>query len=177
MFELYLKDSAIFLDLANQSLEARQSEEACRYFRASVFFAYSALEAFVFYLGNSFSQANNIEPMEIAYLNDKRVYFDPSVGVRERTEYHTLEDKIRILLRRFSPESSVGKSEWEKLQNFKKFRDSLVHPKQIDDLTSVDEYLSKATDGLQAVIDIMNSLSIKIFNKAMRQKLLDLRPD
>ena len=103
--------------------------------------------------------------------------FDPAVGLKERSEYHSLEDKIRVLLRRFAPEVNTGMGSWQRLHVFKEFRDSLVHPKQIEDVTSEAEYLQNATDGLKSVIDIMNLLSLSIYQRPIRQKLLDLRPD
>jgi hypothetical protein len=133
MFEIYLQDAAIFLN-RGRILESRgQLEDAYRYYRASVFCSYSALEAYVHYISASFDHAGNIERHETAYLNDKRLYFDPSEGVKERIEYHPLEGKIRVLLRRFAPELDLGGNMWNRLKGFKVFRDSLVHPKVLDD--------------------------------------------
>ncbi len=177
MFELYLKDSAVFLDRGKQASRVADFEDACRYYRASVFCAYSALEAFVYYIASSFDQTNTVEKHEIAFINDRRVLFDPTVGLKEKSEYHSLEDKIRVLLRLFAHEVNMGMGSWQRLHVFKEFRDSLVHPKQIEDVTNEAEYLQNASDGLQSVIDIMNLLSLSIYQRPIRPKLLDLRPD
>lgn len=177
MFEEYLTDSKVFLSAGSEAQNGGQADDARRYFRASVFCTYSALEAFVNYIADSFEKADNLERHEIAYINDKRLIFDPGKGLTERTEFHSLEDKIRALLRRFAPELDLNAPIWSQFRQFKKFRDVLVHPKEYEDTLSAGDYLRRANLGLQSVIDIMNLLSKRIFGSPLRQKLLDLRPE
>jgi hypothetical protein len=177
MFEVYLTDAATFLEQGKQAVLKGHVEDARRYCRACVFCAYSALEAFVHYISVSFEQANSIEKHETAYLNDKRLSFDPTKGVVERSEYHPLEEKIRVLLRRFAPEVDLGGTMWRQLKAFKLFRDSLVHPKKPEDDIDIADYSRNAETGLQIMIDIMDLLSTKIYKKPIRRKLRDLRPE
>ena len=61
--------------------------------------------------------------------------------------------------------------------DFKKFRDSLVHPRQVDDETSLHEYQTTIRAGLRAIIELMNVISQGMFRKPLRRRLLDLIPE
>src|SRR5262249_32612824 len=126
----------------------------------------------------SFAKAESLTPHEIAFLNDKNLYFSPDKGTLvEKTEFHRLEDKLKLLIRKFSPNFDFKSASWSRFMEFKDFRDSLVHPRQIDDETSVKDYQGRLHRGLTGIIDIMNCLSKGVFGKPLRKKLLDLIPE
>jgi hypothetical protein len=174
LFEEYLEDSHHFM-LKASSLHS--SGEARRYYRVSVFCAMSAIEAFVNYVGDAFAESASLEPYEIAFLTDRQ--FAPSKGrfeVLETMEYHRLEDKLKFLIQKFLPSFNFERTPcWGRLIGFKKFRDSLTHPRQEEDETGLQEYKTITARGLSSIIEIMNYLCTGIFHKPLRKKLLDLK--
>jgi hypothetical protein len=66
---------------------------------------------------------------------------------------------------------------WSELQEFKDFRDSLVHPRKSEDETDVATYNAKVMAGLRATIQGMNEINQGIFGKQIRKQLLDLMPE
>lgn len=177
MFEDYLQDSYDFLNLAEQLAENNDERGARRCYRAAVFYASGAIEAFINYIADSFAQAENIPDHEIAFLNDKLIFFSADKGLSERTEYHRLDDKIRVLMRRFLQDFDFRSVTWNKFMEFKRLRDSLVHPRQVDDETPLVAYKKTVRESLKAIIEIMNALSQGLWRKPLRRQLLDLIPD
>ena len=177
MFEEYLQDSYEFLILAKRATEDHDDRQAKRYYRASVFYASGAIEAFVNYIADSFAKAGSLSEFETAFLNDETIVFSVNKGVVHRSDYHSLEDKLRLLIRRFVPDFSFNSTAWSGLMEFKKLRDSLVHPRCSEDETGIAEYQLKVSKGLSTVIEVMNSISRGIFGKPLRRHLLDLIPE
>ena len=102
MFEDYLIDSYSFYLEGNSCTESRKAK---RYFRASIFYAASSIEAFANYLADTFNQGNSLTQFEIAFLLDKKIVFDnEKIEVKQRTEYHRIEDKLKILIKKFVKE-------------------------------------------------------------------------
>jgi hypothetical protein len=155
MFEEYLQDSYQFLCLAEDLAKVSKERDARRYYRASVFYASGAIEAFVNYIADSFAKAGSISQHEISFLNDKALIFSVDKGIIERTEFHRLDDKIRLLMRKFVPDFDFQGVTWVKFKEFKDFRDSLVHPRQVDDETQIADYHKRVRAGLKAIIEIM----------------------
>jgi hypothetical protein len=176
MFEEYLQDAYGFLESAKK---AGNERDARRYYRASTFYISGAMEAFVNYIAQSFAEAGKLNPHEIAFLNDKVLTFSPEkVQLVDKLEFHRIEDKLKVLIRRFLPKIDLGKKTWwGELQKFKDFRDSLVHPKKSDDETQISEYDQKVSSGLKATIQGMNEISRGVYGKPLRKKLLDLIPE
>src|ERR1700721_2055878 len=177
MFEEYLQDSYEFLLVAENSSRGPSGREARRYYRASVFYASGAIEAFVNYIADSFAKAGNIPNHEICFLNDRSLVFSVKKGLREKPEYHRLEDKIRLLMHKFVSQFDFQSMTWIKFMEFKAFRDSLVHPRQADDETDLSQYQKKVVAGLRAIIEIMNCISKGMFGTPLRKQLLDLIPE
>ena len=173
MFEEYLQDSSEFLLIAEKASNER---EARRYYRASVFYSAGAIEAFVNYIADSFAQAKSLTAHETAFLNDRRLVFSIDSGLNERTEYHSIDDKLRLLLDKFVPDFDFSSSLWSNFMQFKNFRDLLVHPRQPEDKTKIGEYQTKVPTGLSSIIELMNCVSNGIFKKPLRKQLLDLIP-
>ena len=176
MFEEYLQDSNEFLSIAEEAFKASNEREARRYYRASVFYSAGAIEAFVNYIADSFAQAESLTAHETAFLNDKRLIFSIDRGLNERTEYHSIDDKLRLLLNKFVPDFDFSSGIWSSFMQFKNFRDLLVHPRQADDKTEIIEYQTKVQAGLSSIIELMNCVSKGIFKKPLRRQLLDLIP-
>ena len=177
MFEEYLQDSYEFLSIAERLYKESNLREARRYYRASVFYASGAIEAFINYIADCFAKGESISKYEISFLNDKALFFTPDKGLKEKVEFHKLDDKIRFLMKKFVLEFDFQSLTWIKFMEFKDFRDSLVHPRQIDDDTSISEYHNKVSSGLKAIIEIMNFISKGVFQKPLRNQLLDLIPE
>ena len=96
--------------------------------------------------------------------------------MNERTEYHSIDDKLRLLLNKFVPDFDFSSGIWSSFMQFKNFRDLLVHPRQADDKTEIIEYQKKVQAGLSSIIELMNCVSKGIFKKPLRRQLLDLIP-
>jgi hypothetical protein len=177
VFEEYLQDAHHFMSIADGLAKDAKDREARRYYRASVFYASGAMEAFVNYIADSFAKAASLTSHETSFLNDKTLVFSAEKGLTERPEFHRLDDKLRLLMRKFVPGFEFQNPAWMKFMQFKVFRDSLVHPREMDDNTPLDEYRNKVHAGLKAIIEIMNVSSKGIFKQPLRRQLLDLIPE
>ena len=177
MFEEYLQDSYEFLSIASRLAEQADEREARRYYRASVFYASGAIEAFINYVADAFAKAGSISEHETCFLNDKTLIFSVERGLKEKPQYHRLEDKIKLLMRKFVSGFDFQSPVWSKFTEFKQFRDELVHPREVEDDTPLADYDRKVKTGLGAVIQIMSQISIDVFGKPLRKQLLDLIPE
>lgn len=176
MFEEYLQDSSEFLIMARQLSRAREDKKARRYYRVSVFCEAGAIEAFANYIADSFAKAETLTPLEIAFLSDKVLTFEKGKQI-QKVEFHKLDEKLRFLLNKFVPKFDFAGIPWFRFMELKDLRDSLLHPRETDDETSIPDYDKKVSEGLSAIIKIMTSLSKGIFGKPLRRRLIDLIPD
>jgi len=135
------------------------------------------MEAFVNYIADSFSKAKSIPEHEICFLNDKALVFSANKGLQEKTEYHQLDDKFRVLMKRFQGTFDFTGQTWNRFMKFRKLRDSLVHPREADDERPLEEYKKEVSEGLSATIEVMNVISQQIFRQPLRKQLLDLMPE
>lgn len=176
MFQDYIQDSFSFYKLAEQS-SATNERAAKMHYRASVFCAASSLDAFVNFIGDTFSKGNTIDKTEIAFLNDMALEISPTKAIIEtRTKYYPIDNKIKFIIKRFNvPLDTATSSQWRHFIEFKKLRDSLVHPRNMTDEIELSEYKLKIRRGLNANIEIMNAISKKLFGKPLRKKLTDLK--
>ncbi|MBI4600103.1 hypothetical protein HY732_04235 [Candidatus Uhrbacteria bacterium] len=163
--------------MGNEFVKKNDEREARCYYRASVFYAAGAIEAFVNYIADSFAKANNLTQHEICFLNDKTLVFKFDDGLREETKYNPLDQKLRFLIRKFVHNFDFQGSTWVAFMEFKKLRDLLAHPRQLDDETISDEYRKKVAKGLKAIIELMSAVTEGMFQKPLRRQLLDLIPD
>ena len=172
MFEDYLEDAYALATNARKSTNERSAK---RDYRASVFYAISAIEAFVNYVGDTLSKAEKVEPYEVAFLVDKKfgIQVDKFMML-DQLEYHRLEDKLRYLMAKYVPSFDLGSEpDWQRFIEFKRFRDSLVHPRQEDEV-GAEEYHTILEKGLASTIKIMNRVCNGIFGRYLRKKILDL---
>jgi hypothetical protein len=96
--------------------------------------------------------------------------------ILETMEYHKIEDELKFLFYKFVPRFDFHKAAcWGQLLEFKRFRDSLTHPRQDEDETTLCEYKRITDRGLSAVIEIIDHLCKGIFKKPLRKQLLDLK--
>lgn len=177
MFEDYIQDAYTFFELANDKAVNGLDREAKMYYRASVFCAASSMEAFINFIGDTFKQGNTLDKNEIAFLNDKILEVIPSKGMfEERVKYNSIDGKLKFIIKRFNvPIDTATLKEWQNFLKFKDLRDSLVHPKAISDENSNTDYKKNIKTGLNSNIDLMNSVSLKLFNKPLRKSLIDLK--
>jgi hypothetical protein len=177
MFEDYLQDSYHFLSKAEQLAHDGKDREAKSFFRASVFYVAGAMEAFVNYLADSFSKAKSIPQHEIFFLTDTTLVFSKNKGFVEKTAFHSIEDKLRLLISKFVPSFNFNGLSWNKFVDFKALRNSLVHPREVDDERGSAEYAEMLRAGLKATIEIMNEIMKGMSGRPLRKQILDLIPD
>jgi hypothetical protein len=175
MFEEYLQDASVFFEEAEKASDPRVAR---RYYRAAVFYTSGAMEAFVNFIADTLEKGEVLTPHEIAFLTDKSLTFSQKQwAIAERVEYHRVEDKIRFLLSKFSPNFDFNNNSWSSLMQLKDIRDSLIHPRNNEDETSAKEYSQILNTGLHGAISIMNVVSEAMFRRPLRPQILDLKPE
>lgn len=173
MYDVYIEDAYHLAVVGTQEAEEKSRK---RYYRAAIFYSVSAVEAFVNYVGETLSQGGKFPPYEIAFLIDKR--FDIVEGtfyIVDTPKYNRLEDKLRFLLNKFVGGYDFSNKGWADFMEFKRFRDTLVHPHDSADSYTAEEYESKLQRGINASLDLINLLCKGIFGKNLRKGLLELR--
>lgn len=175
MFEDYIQDAYSFYTKAVAC--GSDEREAKMFYRASVFCSASSIEAFVNFIGDTFSQGGNLDKMSVAYLNDKALEVVPTTGeIQERVKYNSIDNKLKLIIKTFNVPLDISSSkQWSAFMRFKDLRDSLIHAKTASDERTVDKYRSAIKDGLNANIDIMNVISNAVFSKPLRTSLTDLK--
>ncbi len=173
MFEEYLEDAYYFAVRAKEHSDAR---EAKRYYRASIFYAASAVEAFVSYVSNILIQGGLLQPYEIALLTDVKFTLNNGrFDLTDRYELHSIEDKLKFLFCKTIPSFDFKASgAWSQYIEFKDFRNSIIHPIYDEDETTVDHYNQIVKKGLSSSIDLIDNLCKSILTKPLRQKIRDL---
>lgn len=173
MFEEYLEDAYIF---ALHARECKDDREAKRFYRASVFYAASAIEAFINFIGDTLIKGDTLESYEVALLTDKKFgLMDGHFQVIEKFTLYGIEEKIRFLLNKFDPTLDLSRfAPWSQYNEFKDFRNNIVHPVRDEDERTTDDYYQKIRMGLSSVTQLMNHLCVRIFKKPLRKRILDL---
>lgn len=180
MFEDYLQDAHAFYVEGRKKQSDSDERVAKRYYRASVFYANAAMEAFVNQIALSLKRANivGIDQHTIAYLNDERLDFNHKAGeLQRKQEYHPLDEKLKLLIKSYDNTFDFNIQAWGHLHEIKKFRDALVHPRESEDEIDITTYEDNIKKGLFGIIDIMNRVSTTIYRKPLRRKILDLMPE
>ncbi len=183
MFEDYLKDADYFFEEGIKLSHRGDEDKARRFFRVAVFCVMSAMESYINYCAKGFleaetSKVNIMSELEICFLNDEEQYFSPEKGILKRQKYNPVEDKVKSLLFRFCPNYKIStESSWSGFLEFKKFRNSLIHSRAIDDDTPLNKYETQIKKGLASVIKIMDTLSLGMTKRHLRKQILDLLPD
>lgn len=109
-------------------------------------------------------------------MNDKKFGISKKgFGILEQMEYHRLEEKIRFLISKFIPTFDFSHEiVWAHFVEFKKFRDTIMHPRQDEDKIKIEEYDKRLKTGLSSIIKIMDQLCKGIFKKKLRKKIVEL---
>lgn len=172
MFEEYLLNSNYFRNIA---LKQSVNKEAKKYYRVSIFCAMSAIEAFVNSISEGFKLSSTLEVHEIHYLLDQTLTMSNGV-FKERIENHGIDEKLKFLLKKFSPSYEIDKEpSWVWFMEFRKIRNNLIHPKSDDDEITVEQYKEIIKKGLNSIIDIINVLCNGLYKKPLRKKITDLK--
>ncbi|QSB27676.1 hypothetical protein [Flavobacterium sp. CLA17] len=177
MFEDYIQDSYTFYTLALEKQNKLEEREAKMFYRASIFCAASALEAFVNFIGDTIKKGDTLDRIEIAYLNDKVLEISvPKAKIEEKIKFNAVDAKIKFIIKKFSvPIDLSNSADWSNFNNFKDLRNDLIHPKSQSDERTLVDYQNSIKKGLNSNIEIMNLISNKIFNKQLRKGLLELK--
>ncbi len=124
------EDSKFFLQEAER-LQDQDSHTMRRYIRAPIITAFAAVEALLNHLLFMLGEADDLELVERAFIEEKRVeltedgYFDI-----KGQKFSSLEEKIRFVYwRREGVRIPKGNVVWESFVEAKRLRDELVHPK------------------------------------------------
>jgi hypothetical protein len=176
MFEEYIQDAHSFFQQAETEANKKNEREARKLYRASIFCAASAMEAFMNYIGDTFKQGDSLDRAELAFINDKVLEFSPTkLKTIEKVKYNSLDEKVKFIIKRFSVDISPEHStEWNNFVSFKKLRDSLIHSKNLTDDTPLSDYQSEIKKGLNAIISIIDTIFLKLFNKPLRKSIKEL---
>lgn len=182
MFEEYLADAKAFYEMANEEMHQNNVLLAKRFYRAAIFHSLGAIEAYVNYIASGFQVTNEILlPQEIAFLNDIEIVFDPRKGqISKKKRYYSIEDKVKFLLKKYpgKPSFNLGSDiRWNHFREIKNLRDKLMHPREFDDETPIEQYKGTLERGLKSIIEIMNIISQKVYRKSLRRRVLDLMPE
>ncbi|MDC0760575.1 hypothetical protein POF51_07725 [Brevibacillus sp. AG] len=173
MFEEYLFDANEFL----QKADSLSEQESKKYYRASIFYIFSAIEAFVNYIGDTIEKGGGAQQFEVAFLTDRKFGLEKDeFKITPKSEYHKIEEKLRYLIKKYAKNTNIiNTNSWANFKDFKKLRDSIVHPRASEDSIPKEQYQKLVQDGLDSVIDIINDICKGYFNKPLRLRLLELK--
>lgn len=177
MFEEYLEDAYDFYLIGVEYYEDDNERKARQYFRASTFYTAGAIEGFVNYITDIFKTNGSFKRYEIAFLLDTCIQFDSSkFKLKKINEFHKIEDKVKFMMKKFNVNYDF-KTEisWSRFCKFKKLRNMLVHPNDINEDIKIAEFKKDIEFGLSSIIEIMDILTYKIFDKHLRQRILDFK--
>ena len=175
MFEDYLSDAHYYLIEGNHR-KRENIEASIRAYRASVFLSASALEAFINYIGETLDKSADLSLHERDLLNDREhlIKIEAAILV-DKTKYFTVESKIKYLIKKFNIDYEVASSsEWSKFQEFRKFRNKLIHPREnVNDFT-IDNYKQHSEIGLKVNIFFIDLILNGVIGRPLRKKIKDL---
>lgn len=86
-------------------------------------------------------------------------------------KFYNLEEKMELLVRKFSDELITEETWWTKLKSSIKIRNSIAHPKEEVELRKAD-----VKAALQAVLECVSSLYLAVFNRKLPYSSLGLSP-
>ena len=128
--------------------------------------AWSAMESFVNNMLDDFASLNQetFDLHERAFLLEQRLTFvneGKSIGqfILEGKEYRKLEDKIFFLIAKCGGvglKNVKGKTLWQKFENFKDVRDSLVHPRRDKDVHLTEKNIAEFIETSKLIIQLIS---------------------
>lgn len=172
MYEEYLEDAYHFYVSGSGLLE----RDTKRNYRAAVFYSFSALESFVNFMGDTLEKGG-AEEFEIAFLTDRKFGIDgDKFTIMEKSEYHRIEDKLRFIIEKYCKGIEIiGTACWQGFKDFKSFRDSIVHPRNLEDDITISIYEEKVQKGMNSILELINQICLGFFKKPLRRKVLELQ--
>lgn len=174
MFQTYLRDSHYFF---SKGLE--DSNEKTAYMRAAIFHLASAVEAFVSKVAYALEEANTVSKDELDFLKDRKFRVDADTAVvNEESNFNAIDKKLRYLVNKYvnSPESVFRSNEWAEYLDFKRFRNELVHPKNVSEDFEFNKYNDAIEKGLRSTISLLNQISLSVYGEKFRKSITDLSP-
>lgn len=173
-FRDYLRYASKCLELAEDAVQKQENAEWL--IIPAIILAWSAMESFV---NNRCDDLNSLpvdvfELHERAFLLEKRLRFIDSgsdIGrfELEGREYQALENKMFFLLSKMGYQDTTnlkGGELWQRFQEFKDVRDSLVHPRQ-------DKEIKLEMKDVSGFIETAKEL-IQVISERIWKKRLDL---
>jgi hypothetical protein len=156
-----LEESKRFLEKAKSA----DPEDAPPFLHASIFLAFSSLEAHVNAMAEDFAaEFTELTVHEIGLLREKEVRLEDGQFVLSNTlKIVRLEDRIRFICTRFAKKKPVDFSEswWNKLNDAVRVRNDLTHPKGYVALKA-----EHVADAIEAVIGTLNAMYLGIYGSA-----------
>jgi hypothetical protein len=173
-FRDYIDYSERYLHLTEAEVEKRRNANINWLLIPSVIMAWTAIESFVNNRLDDYGSlsGDKFELHERALLFEQRVRFingGNSAGTftLEGTEYRSLEDKILFMVAKFSSKKSHNIKQntlWQRFQDFKKDRDSIIHPRINKDF---DLDIEKVRNHIETSKEVIKLLSEHLWGKAI----------
>ena len=162
-----LEDSEKSLMYARNEMQGGDEGLALYYCRMVFFAAWSALEGWINYTGESFASTDGtLSEYEIAFLKEKRIQIGDSgtVEVTNTDAYESTLRKLVFICRRFGQRVNFKESQpdlWRELKNVEKIRHAIVHPKNRD--TDLDLGVDAAEKCNKVIRDTIQVLQRSIY--------------
>lgn len=135
--------------------EANDTQGKKAYLHATLLLGVSALEAHVNAIACEMLERGELDILERSILSEREYIFDKgSFDLINKLKMYNLIDRIEFLVRRFSDTRiDVNAEWWGKLHEGIGMRNSLVHPKNEQDITP--KQVELAFEGILGVLDAM----------------------
>lgn len=141
---------------------------------SSVLFSWIAIESFINSMINDFASLprDMFELHECAFLLEKKIKFEDSgdnLGnfiLDNQKEYRALEDKIFFLIAKFGKKNGnyKGGSLWQKFEEFKDTRNSIMHPR-LDEEETIN--IKNANKYFETAKRIIEFVSMHVWGKSV----------
>lgn len=161
IYSKQLWNSATYFFECAQTESGKPKQQA--FYRASFFHAFAFLESQVALIGEHFKSSPVMTPHEKAMLLERVVKFR-SGGFHLATgvKFYNLEEKMELLVRKFSDELITENIWWHPLKISIDIRNTIAHPKADIDLKKADVRIA-----LEAVLACVSSLYLSVFEKKL----------
>jgi len=115
-------------------------------------------------MAEHFNESPMFSVNEKGILLERQVAFENGAyTITQKAKFSRMTDRIELLLRKTSSNSSVGGDEWmSKLKAAIKIRNALVHPKDAHELTD-----AQLTDALDSILKGVEALYMAVFKKGL----------
>jgi hypothetical protein len=145
-----IEESKCFLEKAKKETG---NEAKTAYLHASLFIAFSALEAHLNSIAEDFLGRKDLAVLEKSILFEKQITFEAGeFKLTEQLKMYRLEDRIEFIIRKFS-RKPINKNEiwWGKIKQGIHIRNKLTHPRGKEVIND-----SMVENSIQAILDTLN---------------------